>query len=64
MSNAIPIFKKGDILYLKGYNSHKIKIDIVYDKDEDGMFHYRDGSPMRYLHSEDWLVENYEVCDE
>lgn len=64
MSSTTPKFKKGDILRLRGYESHKIKIDIVYDQDGEGIHYYRDDSPMRHLHSEDWLVENYEVCDE
>lgn len=31
MSSTVPVFKKGDVLHLKGYKSHKIKVNIVYD---------------------------------
>lgn len=63
-TNTTPIFEVGDELYLKEYPSRTIKIATVYELSEDeqygeGLFEYRDASPMNLLHSEKWLTDNY-----
>ena len=63
-TNTTPIFEVGDELYLKESPSHTIKIATVYELSEDeqygeGLFEYRDASPMNLLHSEKWLTDNY-----